>query len=128
MVNVSVTNAAGISTSVPGSQFTFFSPVPVVASISPRVGFFLSSTAVTVTGTRFTGTFRVTVGGVAATYRVDSDSQITVVVPPWSSVMAPASGFLRPNALIASVDIQVITDVGSSLATSADVFQYVAPT
>jgi|GEM_PF-5978550 len=127
-VNVSVTNAAGISTSVPGSQFTFFSPVPVVASISPRVGFFLSSTAVTVTGTRFTGTFRVTVGGVAATYRVDSDSQITVVVPPWSSVMAPASGFLRPNALIASVDIQVITDVGSSLATSADVFQYVAPT
>jgi YVTN family beta-propeller protein len=127
-VNVSVTNAAGTSVSVPGSQYTFFSPVPVVTSISPDVGYFLSSTAVTVTGMRFTGTFRVTVGGVSAVYRVDSDSQITVVVPPFSSSMTRSPGFVRPNALIASVDIQVITDVGSSLTTSADVFRYVAPT
>lgn len=126
-VNVSVTNAAGISTSVPGSQFTFFSPVPVVTSISPSAGFYLGTTTATITGTRFTGTFRVTVGGMTASYRLNSDSQITAVIPPWSASMTPASGFLRPFASVMVVDVQVITDVGSSLTTSADVFDYVAP-
>ena len=125
-VNVSVTNAAGTSTSVPGSQFTFFSPVPVVTSVSPPAGFYLGTTDVTVTGMRFTGTFRVTVGGVTAAYQLDSDSQLSVVVPPMSSSMTPASG-LRPDASVMIVDIQVITDVGSSQTTPADRFDYVVP-
>ncbi len=38
-------------------------------------------TQVTITGTAFTGTTKVTFGGVAATFTVNSDSQITATVP-----------------------------------------------
>ena len=124
-VNVSVTNAAGISTSVPGSQFTFFSPVPVVAAVSPAAGSSLGGDPVTITGTRFTGTFRVTFGGIAVPYTLVSDSQITVVTPPWSATMTPA-GPAGSFGSVGPVDVMVTTDVGTSVVSAADQFDYVA--
>ncbi|NUR60879.1 MAG: hypothetical protein HOV87_19775 [Catenulispora sp.] len=122
-VDVSVTNSAGISTPVPGSRFTFFSPVPVVTAVSPAAGSTLGGDTVTITGTRFTGTFRVTFGGIAVPYTLDSDSQITVVTPPWSSAMTPAG----PAGSVGLVDVLVTTDVGTSAVSTADQYDYVAP-
>jgi YVTN family beta-propeller protein len=125
-VNVSVTNSAGISTPVPGSQFTFFSPVPVVTAVSPAAGSTLGGDTVTITGLRFTGTFRVTFGGIAVPYTLDSDSQIIVVTPPWSSDMTPAASGGSAGSP-GPVDILVTTDVDTSAVSAADHYDYVAP-
>lgn len=103
-----------------------FSPVPVVTGISPSAGSRLGGDTVTITGMRFAGTFRVMFGGVAVPYTLNSDSQITVVAPPWSSLMAPAAG-TTPAGSVALVDVQVTTDVDTSATGPADVFDYVAP-
>jgi hypothetical protein len=121
-VSVTVTNAAGLSTSV--RQFTFFSPVPVVTGVSPSTGSSLGGTTVTISGMRFKGTFRVIFGGVAVPYTLDSDSQITVVTPPWSSLMTPA---VSPSGSATLVDVQVTTDVDTSVTSSADLYDYVVP-
>jgi hypothetical protein len=55
-------------------------PVPTITAFNPTSGPVGSS--VTVTGTGFTGTTKVTFGAIAATsFTVDSDTQITAVVP-----------------------------------------------
>jgi DNA-binding beta-propeller fold protein YncE len=126
-VNVSVTNANGTSAAVPASQFTFFSPVPIVSSISPASGSTAGGTAVTITGLRFGGTFRVDFGGVAVPYTLDSDSQITVITPAWASDMAPAAGAASPAGPGGPVDVTVTTDVETSALSSADVYTYVPP-
>ena len=108
-VDVTVTNTAGTSATVPADQFTFFSPVPIATSVSPPSGPTAGGTTVTITGERFTGTFRVDVGGVAVPYTLDSDSQITAVTPP-----GPAG----------TVDVTVTTDVGTSATGTADQFTY----
>lgn len=125
-VNVSVTNSAGISTPVPGSRFTFFSPVPVVTTVSPAAGSSLGGDTVTITGTRLTGTFRVTFGGIAVPYTLDSDSQITVTTPPWSPDMTSA-GPAGSSGSGGLVDVLVTTDVDTSAAGAADQYDYVAP-
>jgi hypothetical protein len=50
-----------------------------ITSFTPTTG--AVGTQVTITGTAFTGTTKVTFGGVAATFTVNSDSQITATVP-----------------------------------------------
>ncbi|MEZ0108562.1 YVTN family beta-propeller protein [Catenulispora sp. EB89] len=126
-VNVSVTNAIGVSTSVPSSQFTFFSPVPVVTAVSPATGPTAGGSTVTITGIRFTGTFRVAFGGVAVPYTLKSDSTITVVTPAWSSTMAPAAGTSGSSQPGGVVDVTVTTDVDTSAISAADQYIYVAP-
>ncbi|WP_370351512.1 IPT/TIG domain-containing protein [Catenulispora sp. EB89] len=108
-VDVTVTNTSGTSTAVPADKFTFFSPVPIVTSVSPPSGPTTGGTTVTITGERFTGTFRVDIGGVAVPYTLDSASQITAVTPP---------GQAGP------VDVTVTTDVGTSATGTADYFTY----
>jgi YVTN family beta-propeller protein len=125
-VNVSVTNAIGVSTSVPASQFTFFSPVPVVTAVSPATGPTAGGSTVTITGIRFTGTFRVAFGGVAVPYTLNSDSTITVVAPAWSSMMAPAAGTPGSSQAGGAVDVTVTTDVDTSAISAADQYDYVA--
>lgn len=126
-VNVTVTNSAGISTPVPGNQFTFFSPVPVVTSVSPAAGPIAGGDTVTITGMRFTGTFRVTFGGVAVPFTRNSDSQITVVTPAWSSLMTPAAGSGGAGGPGGVVDVQVTTDVDTSVISGADHYEYGTP-
>ncbi|WP_194922224.1 IPT/TIG domain-containing protein [Catenulispora rubra] len=126
-VDVTVTTAAGISPATTADQFTFFSPVPVITSVSPYVGIYLGGTTVTITGIRFPGTFRVSFGGVAASYTLDSPTQITAIAPPISSYMTAAgSKALRPN-LAFTVDVRVSTDVDTSAISAADHYTYAVP-
>jgi hypothetical protein len=56
-----------------------FLVVPSLLSFNPTSG--QVGTAVTITGTSFTGAKKVTFGGVSATFTVDSDTQISTAVP-----------------------------------------------
>jgi hypothetical protein len=143
-VDVSVTDSAGTSPATAADEFTFFSPVPVITSVSPSVGLYLGGTTVTITGIRFTGAFRVSFGGVAAAYTLDSPTQITAITPPVSSYMTAAgsttagstsagtttarstAAAIRPN-LAFTVDVRVSTDVDTSATTTADRYTYTVP-
>jgi hypothetical protein len=135
-IDVTVTNSAGVVSPITeGDKFMFFSPVPVITSVSPSVGGYYGGTTVTITGIRFTGTFRVSFGGVAAAYTLDSPTQITAVTPPVSSYMTgagtsaltPKRGTtIRPN-LAFTVDVRVSTDIDTSAISSADRYTYVVP-
>jgi hypothetical protein len=74
---VAVTNRAGPATSA--GDFTVLPPKPIVTSISPGSG--KAGTEVTITGQNFTGATTVTFNGTAATFVVDSPTQIRAVVP-----------------------------------------------
>ncbi len=80
-------------------------PAPTVSSISPRVGGAIGGTAVTITGTNFTGATGVTIGGVAATSMVVvSATSITCVTPAGSAgvvsvVVTNSSGSNGANSL-----------------------------
>lgn len=126
-IDVTVTTAAGVSPIVTSDEFTFFSPVPVVTSVSPNAGLVSGGDTVTITGIRFPGVFRVSFGGVAASYTLDSPTQITAIAPPLSSFMTGAGrAALRPN-LAFIVDVRVSTDVDTSVISSADRYAYVVP-
>ncbi|MGH2596587.1 MAG: IPT/TIG domain-containing protein, partial [Actinomycetota bacterium] len=58
---------------------TAFKVPPQLAGFSPSTG--PVTTAVVITGSAFTGATSVTFGGIAATFTVDSDNQITAIVP-----------------------------------------------
>ena len=77
---VQVTNPSGTGTS--SASFTVIPapiPAPVVASFAPGSG--PVGTAVTLTGSHFTGATGVAFGGVPATFTVGSDTSIAAVVP-----------------------------------------------
>jgi autotransporter-associated beta strand protein/surface protein len=66
--------------------FTFglplFGALPAVTAIAPATGSTAGGTSVTITGTDFTGATAVTIGGVAAaSFTVDSATQITAITP-----------------------------------------------
>jgi hypothetical protein len=79
---VTVTTAGGTSAPV---AFTYQAPTtapPVVVLVSPLVGPAAGGTAVTITGSGFTGATAVTIGGTAATsFTVDSDTTISATTP-----------------------------------------------
>ncbi|WP_230329970.1 IPT/TIG domain-containing protein [Nocardia aurantiaca] len=78
-VQVTVTTAAGTSA---GVAFTYL-PVPTLSSISPASGPVTGGTTVILTGTGFTGATAVFFGVLpAASFTVNSDTQITAVAPP----------------------------------------------
>ncbi|QUW01564.1 IPT/TIG domain-containing protein [Chloracidobacterium sp. MS 40/45] len=73
---ITATNPAGTATS--GTNFVVILP-PTISSFSPTSG--PVGTSVTLTGTNFTGTTDVRFNGVAATFTVNSSTQITATVP-----------------------------------------------
>lgn len=80
-VNVVVTTPGGTGT----NAYTYTVPVasPQVSTISPASGTSSGGTAVTITGTGFTGATSVTFGAAAATsFTVVSDTEITAIAPP----------------------------------------------
>jgi hypothetical protein len=83
-VAVSVTTPEGTST-VPG-LFTYLPlpPTPLVVLVTPPIGSPAGGTAVTITGTGFTGATAVSFGGTAATFTVDSDTSISATAPAHS--------------------------------------------
>lgn len=93
---IRVTSAGG-----PGLSSTPFKIPPTLTGFSPTSG--PVGTIVTVTGSAFTGVTAVAFGTVAASFTVDSDSQISVTVPAG----APASSQIRvtsPGGAVLSVD------------------------
>nr|WP_307369069.1 putative Ig domain-containing protein [Brevundimonas sp. SORGH_AS_0993] len=112
VVDVTVTNAAGVSATSAASTYTYVA-APTVTAISPTAGPRNGGTIVTLAGTGFAsaaGTGTVRFGTAVAAYTVDSDTQITATAPSGTGV----------------VDVTVTTPGGTSATSSADRFTYVA--
>jgi hypothetical protein len=98
-----------------GGQAAWAAAVPSVTSVTPASGVDTGGTAVTITGSDFTGATVVSFGSDAADFTVDSDTEITATAP------YPSSD--------GTVDVSVTTPDGTSPVTAADEFTYVpAPT
>jgi IPT/TIG domain len=111
IVDVTVTNSyGGTSATASADQFTYIGAA--VTGVIPNAGSVAGGTIVIITGTGFTGATAVNFGPInAATYTVNSDTQITATSPSGVGV----------------VDVTVTTPVGgTSAAASADQFTYVA--
>ncbi len=115
VVDVTVTTPVGTSATSSADHFTYVAP-PTVSNVSPAGGPPGGGTAVTVTGTGFTGATAVHFGANAGTgLVVNSDTSISINSP------AGTSG--------ATVDVTVTAPGGTSATTSADHFTYgTAPT
>lgn len=100
------------SGSNPGNEVGFNAdvrPVPTVSSVSPSSGPPSGGTAVTITGSNFTGTTAVSFGSTpAASFTVVSDTTITAVAPPGSG----------------PVDVTA-RNPGQSAAVATDKFTYI---
>ncbi|HZT96518.1 MAG TPA: IPT/TIG domain-containing protein [Chloroflexota bacterium] len=80
-VNVTVTSPRGKSFTNSSDRFTFVL-TPRVAGLRPNQGTVDGGTSVTITGVNFTGATAVSFGGLAAKYKVKSDTSIVAVSPP----------------------------------------------
>jgi len=107
-VDVLVTTPSGTSANTAADNFIYTSG-PTVTSISPKSGPVEGGTLVTITGSGFTGATSVTFGGTSVTPTVASDTSITATSP------ARAAG---------TVDVRVVTPLGTSPNTAADDFVY----
>ena len=108
-----ISSVVGSSATSAADQHTFLS-LPTLSSISPVNGRTSGGTAVTITGTNFTGATAVNFGAVtAAGFTINSASQITATTP------AEAAG---------TVDVTVTTPSGTTATTAADLFTFAAPT
>ncbi|WP_345718827.1 beta strand repeat-containing protein [Kineosporia mesophila] len=83
-VHVQVTNPYGTSDAIPADLYTY-QGLPTLTSISPASGPTAGGNTVVLTGTGFLTTTDVSFGANAATYTVNSDSQITATVPAGSA-------------------------------------------
>lgn len=107
-VDVLVTTPSGTSANVAADNFTYTSG-PTVTSISPKGGPVEGGTLVTITGSGFTGATSVTFGGTSVTPTVVNDTSITATSPARSA---------------GTVDVRVVTPIGTSANTAADDFVY----
>ncbi len=110
--DVRVTTPSGTSPHTAADDYPYVA-APPVTGVSPGNGATAGGTAVTITGTGFTGTTQVTFGGTNATgYSVVNATTITATAP------AHAAG---------TVDVRVTTVGGTSANTGADDYLYVDP-
>ncbi|MCS5496863.1 IPT/TIG domain-containing protein [Cnuibacter physcomitrellae] len=108
VVDVVVTNPAGDSA---GFDFEFFD-VADITGVDPDAGPEAGGNTVVITGTCFTGATAVLFGAAPATsFTVDSDTQITAVVPAGTG----------------TVDVTVVGAGDCGTATDDDGYDYVAP-
>jgi expansin (peptidoglycan-binding protein) len=98
-----------VTVTTPGGTLTsnkVFRVTPAILSFSPTSG--PVGTPVTITGTSFTGTTKVTFSGVkATTFTVDSDTQITATVPTGAKTGKIA--IVTPGGTAVSKDIFTVT-------------------
>jgi hypothetical protein len=112
LVNVWVTNHVGTSTNGSSSWFSYkvtTGPPPTVTGIAPNNGSTAGGTAVTITGSGFTGATLVRFGSTSAAYSVVNDSTITVTTPAHAAAL---------------VNVFVTTQNGTNVASSASRFNY----
>ncbi len=111
-VDVTVTTAAGTSATGSADHFTYTAAgAPAVTGVSASSGSGSGGETVTISGTNLAGATAVQFGAAAATFVVNSPTQITAVAP------AAAAG---------TVDVTVTTAAGTSATGSADHFTYTA--
>jgi hypothetical protein len=104
-VDVVVTTPGGTGT---GTGLYSYASIPSVTSISPTIGPTAGGTAVTVTGTNFTGATSVTIGGVVATgFAIVSATSITAITPPHAA---------------GTVDVAVTTSAGTGVGTGLYIY------
>lgn len=117
VVNVTVSTATGTSLPAQRSWFTYeaSTPLPNVASVSPKRGSLAGGEEITLTGTGFTGATRVRFGTDrdAASFTVVSDSEIRAIAPS------------RPAPV--TVNVFVDTPAGTSGSTQASWYIYETP-
>ena len=106
--NVAVTTPGGTGTGT--GLFTYMAP-PTVTGIAPAAGPLAGGTAVTITGTNFTGATSVTIGGAAAT---------GVVVVNATTITA-----VTPAGTAGAQNVAVTTPGGTGTGTG--LFTYMAP-
>ncbi len=111
--DVTVTGPAGTSTFATGDRFTYSAAsAPAVTSLSTTSGSTAGGTALTITGSGFTGASGVSFGATAAAaFTVISDTQIVATAPP------QAAGV---------VNVSVTSPTGTSAVVTADQFTYSA--
>ena len=108
MVNVTVTGPGGVSATSSATQFTY-STAPVVTGVIPGAAAAAGGTSVVITGINFTGATAVDFGTTPAThFTVNSATQITATTPAGSG----------------TVDVTVVTPIGTSATSSADQVTY----
>jgi PKD repeat protein len=108
--NVVITTPGGTTT---GTGVFTYTAIPTVTAVSPAYGPVSTSTAITITGTGFTGATAVTVGGTAAT-------SVTVVSATEITATTPAS------TTVGTVDVLVTTQSGTSTAVAGDKYTFAA--
>ena len=113
-VDVTVTTAGGTSANTAADDFTYVGQ-PTVTNVSPSSGPAAGGTSVTITGTGFAGLVggsAVQFGGTNATsYTVNSATSITAVAP---------------SGTTGTIDVTVTNPTGTSAASAADQFTYIA--
>ena len=109
-VHVTVMTPVGTTAASNADRFTYLAAPPHIASISPTSGPMAGETTVTIRGSGFTGASQVLFGTTASNFTVNSDRQITAVSPAGSG----------------TVHVTVITPVGTTAASNADRFTYLA--
>jgi IPT/TIG domain-containing protein len=76
-----LTITTGGGTSAPATWTSVAPAKPVIGTLSPAQGLAASTTTVTVTGSGFTGTTRISIGGRATTFTRVSSTKLTFVAP-----------------------------------------------
>jgi hypothetical protein len=115
-VDVSVTTIGG-SDNVKGA-YTYV-PVPTVATANPYAGPEAGGATVTITGTNLSSATNVTFGGIAATFIVTSDTQITATTP---------AGFAGAADIVVTTMGGMATAVGAYTYAAAPTIASVSPT
>jgi hypothetical protein len=124
-VPVTVTNAAGISATHAFAAFTYDTPaLPAVIGVTPRSGSAAGGTGVQILGNDFGGATQVAFGSAVIPACAPGVPGACFFSPPGNSGLFIAS---PPGLAGQTVDIKVTTSAGTSAATDADKFSYVAP-
>lgn len=112
-VDVTVTNAAGTSAVSNADRFSYIAAaLPVVEAVFDSMGPIIGGTPVSLTGSGFTGATMVKFGANAATgVNVNDDGHLFMTSPPGA---------------VGTVDITVVTPVGTSVVNASDHFTYTA--
>ncbi len=112
-VDVKVTTPAGTSATSTATKYVY--GMPTITLLNPAAGEAAGGNTVVITGMNFAGVTAVKFGDKnAASFKVDSSSQITAVAPSGTAGT--------------TVDVQVVTSEGISSTSMASKYSYGAPT
>lgn len=111
-VTVSATNQGNVTAGTKTFTITVNPPPPTVTARSPTSGAITGGTSVIVTGTSFTSASAVKFGATAASFVVNSATQITATAPA---------------ASLGTVDITVTNPGGTSATSLSDQYTYLPP-